>query len=149
MEKYKKTLKTRIAILGFGIAGLIALIVLTQSGIITTTSSAAFSDFLSGFQMGMMTGVIGIFVIIMVKYVKFLGNDEKLKAEYFCENDERKNLIMLKIGGTPMYVCSIVILLAGIVAGYFDKTVFFSLIGCAMFLLIARGILKVYYNKKF
>jgi hypothetical protein len=136
-------------LLSAGIAALIALLVLTQSGIISTAGSAEFSDFFRGFQMGSMTGVIGIFIFIMVKSLKVLSSEATLKTEYYAENDERKKLIMLKIGGTPMYVCAVAILLAGIVAGYFNKTVFFSLLICALFLLVTRGILKVYYHKKF
>lgn len=149
MAEYKKILKMRIVLLIIGIAALIALLVLTQSGIISTVSSSEFSDFLSGFQMGMLVAVIGIFIFVMVQYIRLLGNEKKLKVEYFSEKDERKKLIMMKIGGTAMYVCTVAILIGGIVAGYFNETVFFSLTGCAVFLLLARGILKMYYFKKF
>ena len=149
MEQYKKSLKGRIALLGIGIAALIALLVLTQSGVMSTASSAEFSDFLSGFQMGVLVAVIGIFIFVIVQYARLLGNEEKLKAEYYSENDERKKLIMMKTGGNAMYVCAVVILIGGIVAGYFNEIVFFSLAGCALFLLIARCALKIYYHKKF
>lgn len=149
MEKYKKTLKSRIALLAIGIVMLLALLVLTQVGIISTADTQNFSDFLRGTELGLIVSVIGIFAFVMVQFIRLLGSEEKLKAEFYAENDERKKLIMLKIGGTAMYVCAVAILLAGIVAGYFNQTVFFSLTGCALFLLIIRGILKVYYHKKF
>lgn len=148
MAEYKKTLKMRIVLLGIGIAAMIALLVLTQSGIISIASSAEFSDFLSGFQMGLLVAVIGIFIFVMVQYIRLLGNEEKRKAAYYSENDERKKLIMMKIGGTAMYVCAIAILIGGIVAGYFNEYVFFSLTSCAVFLLLTRGVLKVYYHNK-
>ncbi len=149
MEQYKSTLKGRSLLLGAGIILLLALLTLTQTGIISALGTGTFSDFLRGFQLGLLIGITVIFVILACRNLVLLRSEDKLKAAFYAENDERTKLIMMKIGGMAMYVCIIAILLAGIVAGYFNETVFFSLAGCAVFLLLVRGILKIYYWKKY
>ena len=143
MEQYKESLKARIAVLSVSIAALIALLILNESGTFRAIGLNEFSEFLRGLQTGILFSVCIVFGCLLLK------NDEKLKAAYYTENDERHKLIMMKTGGNAMYVCTVAILIGGIVAGYFNEIVFFSLAGCALFLLLARCALKIYYHKKF
>ena len=149
MDSYRETLKSRIVILLTGAVILIALMVLTQSGIVSTVKNESFSSFLRGFQAGLLFWIIVIFASLAGRYIWLLRREEKLKAAYCAENDERRKLIMMKIGGTPMYVCIIVMLLGGIAAGYFNETTFYSIAGCAVFLLLVRLFLSIYYHKKY
>lgn len=149
MEQYKNSLKSRIAVLCAGIAAMVTLLVLGECGVFREIGASRFSEFLRGFQTGILFSVSIVFLFFIGRYIWLLRNDEKLKAAYYAENDERQKLIMMKIGGSAMYVCTVLILLAGIVAGYFNETVFFSLAGCALFLLLARLILKIYYHNKY
>ncbi len=149
MEQYKKSLKARIAAFSAGVAVLISLLVLGESDAFAQPGLNSFSEFLRGFQTGILLSVSLVFIFFIVKYVWLLRNEEKLKSAYYAENDERHKLIMMKIGGNAMYVCTILILIAGIIAGYFDETVFFSLAGCALFLLLIRVALKIYNHKKY
>ena len=143
MEQYKESLKARIVVLSVSIAALIALLILNESGTFRAIGLNEFSEFLRGLQTGILFSVCIVFGCLLLK------NDEKLKAAYYTENDERHKLIMMKTGGNAMYVCTVAILIGGIVAGYFNEIVFFSLAGCAMFLLLARCALRIYYHKKF
>lgn len=149
MDIYRNTLKNRIAALFVVIAILLPLLVLTQTGIVSTVDNENFSSFLRGFQAGLLFWIIAVFAFLAGRYIWLLRREEKLKAAYYAENDERNKLIMMKIGGTPMYVCIIVMLLAGVGAGYFDETAFYSITGCAVFVLLVRLFLSVYYNKKY
>ncbi len=149
MEQYKKSLKVRIMVLSASIAALITLLTLNESGTFGVIGANEFSEFLRGFQTGILFSVCIVFGFLIGRYIWLLNNDEKLKAAYYTENDERHKLIMMKIGGNAMYVCTVAILIGGIVAGYFNEIVFFSLAGCALFLLIARCALKIYYHNKF
>lgn len=58
-------------------------------------------------------------------------------------------MIREKTGGNFTLVSSVIILFAGLVGSYFDETIFYSLTGCAVFLLTAKCILKIYYYKKY
>lgn len=149
MEQYKDSLKTRIAVLSAGVIALATLLVLGEYGAFRPIWVSEFSEFLRGFQTGILFSVSLVFIYFIVKSVWLLKNEEKLKAAYYTENDERHKLIMMKIGGNAMYVCTIIVLLAGIVAGYFNETVFFSLAGTALFLLLIRLALKIYYHIKY
>ncbi len=149
MEQYKNSLKSRIAVFIAGVAVLVFLLVLGESGVFRQIGLNEFSDFLRGFQTGILFSVSLIFMFFILKYLWLLKNEDKLKAAYCAENDERHKLIMMKIGGNAMYVCTVLILIAGIVAGYFNETVFFSLAGCALFLLLIRVALKIYYHNKY
>jgi hypothetical protein len=149
MEQYKKSLKMRIAVLSVSIAALITLLILNESGTLRAVGANEFSEFLRGFQTGILFSVCIIFGYLIGRCIWILNNKEKLKAAYYTENDERHKLIMMKIGGNAMYVCTVAILIGGIVAGYFNEIVFFSLAGCALFLLVVRCALKIYYHKKF
>lgn len=149
MEPYKDTLKMRIALLCAGVVVMTAVLIMGETGVFARVGDSSFTGFLRGFQTGILTSVSLVFVFFIARYIRVLGSGEKLKASYYAENDERHKLIMMKTGGTAMYVCTVAILLAGIVAGYFSETAFYSLAGCALFLLVARLILKIYYHKKY
>ena len=149
MVLYKDKLKSRIAAFSAGVIAMVTLLVLSECGAFRAIGLTEFSEFLRGFQTGILFSVSMVFIFFILKYIWLLKNEEKLKTAYYAENDEREKLIMMKIGGNAMYVCTVLILLAGIVAGYFNETVFFSLAGCALFLLLIRVALKIYYHKKY
>ena len=149
MEQFRDSLKLRIALLISGVAVLAALLVLGETGVFRAVDAAGFSGFLRGFQTGILAAVCMLFIYLTLRYLRLLSNEEKLKSAYYAENDERHKLILMKVGGNAMYVCTIFILIAGIAAGYFNETVFFSLAGCALFLLLVRLALKIYYHIKY
>lgn len=149
MEQYKDSLKSRIAVLSVGAAVMLTVLFLSEFGAFRAIGLSDFSEFLRGFQTGILLSVSLVFCYFIGRFRWLLKNDEKLKSAYYAENDEREKLIKMKVGGNAMYVCTVFILLAGIVAGYFNETVFFSLAGCALFLLLIRVALKIYYHKKY
>lgn len=146
MEQFKKALKVRVGIMI--LACIIFLAFCIAAGfILNEPNRSHFSDFHLGFQTGLSgTGVI-LFIYLSIKYILVLRKADALKKLYYQENDERTRAISEKSGGTLMYVCTIIILMAGIVAGYFNAAVFFTLVGCSMFLLITRAIISLYYSK--
>ncbi len=149
MEQYKDSLKARIAVLIVGAAAMVTLLLLGEFSVFRAIGLSDFSEFLRGFQTGILLSVSIVFLYFVGRFRWLLKNEEKLKAAYYAENDERQKLITMKVGGNAMYVCTVLILLAGIVAGYFNETVFFSLAGCSLFLLLIRVALKIYYHKKY
>lgn len=113
--------------------------------------SSAYADsirgFANGFQMGISTGITLLAVIQVVKYRKILKSEETIRNEYIKEHDERNAAIWAKSGGTVLYKCAVFIIGAAVVAGYFDMTVFVTLLVCGIFLLLVKKTLLIYYRK--
>jgi hypothetical protein len=109
-----------------------------------TTFDGVQTGFLSGLSVSL--GIIFIYLIIF--YTRNMRNETKLKLLYNEEHDERKKEIKQKCGGTVMWVSSILIIFAAIIAGYFNEIVFYTLISCAAFQLYLSVILKIYYTRK-
>ena len=125
MENYKKIIKNRIYLL--------AIPVLIAVGLSLYNLFWASSEIAESFIFGFQTGA-GI----------ALG---MLQLQYNKENDERYQAIRAKAGLPFMLVASVVIIIAGIVAGYFNFTVFCTLIAVAYCQMLACGLLKVYYMR--
>lgn len=70
-----------------------------------------------------------------------------IREFYFKEHDERMAAIREKSGGNVMDTCGIVIIMAGVVAGYFNPVVFGTMIICGVFLLLVKKLLHIYYCK--
>lgn len=102
------------------------------------------SGFIDGFQSGLLAALVGIFCVFIINYLIVMKDERKLRLLYNRENDERRKQIKLKSGGNVVLINSIIIIFAGIIAGYFNEIVFFSLIGCALFQLLMSTVIKVY-----
>jgi len=145
MEKYKKTLQIRVRIMSIYVLGLVLFTINSRFFMPLQTEESM----LKGFQEGLLSGMAIVFLILVLKYSRALKDEILLKKLYLKSKDERKRIIMDKSGGYVIIVCSVIILVAGIIGGYFNKSVFYSLVGCAYFLLSIKIILKVYYMKKY
>lgn len=105
-------------------------------------------DFIRGFHTGAFTGIeIGILLVI-VKYIVSLRKEESLKRLFIEENDERRLAIMQKSGAWGMTACILGLAVATVIAGFFDQTVFFSLLGALIYSAVVKGTLKIYYYRK-
>lgn len=149
MEKYRKTLIKRLIIMAVtGIA--VTLVYFFQiPEKIRPIENANFSDYIRGFQAGLILVIDILFIYLIVRYTMVLKKEDQLKKLYYAETDERERFIREKTGGTVLYVCAIVILIGGIVAAYFSEAVFFTMLGCSVFLLVTRKVLCLYYKHKY
>ncbi len=130
MEKFKRTVKRRIAI-SSGIA-LVVLVLGAYSiySIITADiSTATHSDgFVAGFQFGLIVSILGLSVIDIIKLSLAIKDETKLKVLYNKEHDERMKAIRSKAGMPLIAVTSVLLIIAAIIAGYINITVFYTLI---------------------
>lgn len=148
MDNYKLVLKKRITILAVFV--LMALILTGYSLLIANSGGEdLFTGKLIGFQCGLSGSLLLPFIFMISRYTVIMKDETKLRKLYNWENDERKKEIKQKAGGNVILLCSVSIIFAGIVAGYFNEIVFYSLIGCALFLLHVSIVLKLYYTKKY
>ena len=145
MDKYKKKLKVRMLLMAIAIIFAVVLLIFNSLRMVEAGDDGTFSKgFIDGFQNGLLAAIVGIFCVFTIKYLSIFNNERKLKLWYNEENDERKNQIRLKSGGNVVLVDSVIIIFAGIIAGYFNEIIFFSLIACALFQLIVSAVIKIY-----
>ena len=144
MEQYRKKLRTRIVLFSFVLLLLVCVLLYNQFG-----ASSAMKDNLSfSFQCGFSAAGSLVLAFMLMKYRRALSDEQRLKVLYNQENDERMKTIRAKAGVPMVMILSLLLVLAGMVIGYFNETVFFVLICVAIFQLFASAAVKLYYMKK-
>lgn len=106
-----------------------------------------FTDFFNGFQLGIACALALFAAYNIAKFMTLLKDEEKLRNWYIKEHDERTAEIWAKSGGTVIYTCGVLLIGAAIVAGYFNTTVFITLLSSGIFLLLVKKGLLIYYCK--
>ena len=144
MELFKKKLKTRIVLLCAVLLLFVAILLYNQFG-----ENDALKDSLAfSFQCGFSAAGSIVLVFWLMKYRGALKDEAKLRLLYNEENDERMKSIRAKAGIPMVLILSLALVLAGMIIGYFNETVFVVLIGAALFqLLVSLGV-KLYYKVK-
>lgn len=143
MDAYRKTLKRRT--LSMWLIALSAVILCTFFTFFTQREPRR--DFVSGFQAGFQAGLVIAAILWTIRNKIILSDGERLRREYNRENDERLQLIHAKAGIPTMWLSSVIILVAGLVAGYFNFTAFVVLISVAAFQLLLSVVLRQVYSK--
>ncbi|MBP7176611.1 MAG: hypothetical protein KBA53_10435 [Thermoclostridium sp.] len=146
MEKFKVKVQKRVMILALTAISIAAVYLLLVSGLVIATPSIP--GFIKGFHMGSFLGVELILVFFTVKYLTAMKNEATLKKLNIEENDERTRMIMEKTGGVGMIVFVIASAIAAIVAGFFNETVFYTLLAATAAASLIRGACKLYFYRK-
>lgn len=146
MEKFKAKIQKRVFILSLTAIFTAAVYLLLVSGLVVDTPSVP--GFVKGFNMGAFSGIELILVFFTVKYFVSMKNEDALKKLYIEENDERTKMIMEKTGAVGMLLFIIVSAIGAIVAGFFNQTVFYTLLGTTVLGSLIRGACKLYYHIK-
>jgi len=150
MENYKKTLKKRVFMMAMAIIA--AAVILTFSSVILTNEGEGetFGEgMMAGFRNGLLVAMIFGFTSYIIKYRKVMNDEKQLRLAYNRENDERRQQIKLKAGGNLVIINAVILIFAGIVGGYFNVVIFYSVIGCAVFQLLVSAVIKLYLLKKY
>lgn len=143
MDAYRKTIKRRILLLGIfalavAVIGIIDVFFLSEELRIS---------YVWEFQFGVLIGLDAVALIRLFNFKKLLSDDELLRSQYNRENDERLKAIRGKAGQPVMWISSVIIIVAGIIAGYFNFTVFLTLVITGLSLLVFGCVLKLVYTK--
>ena len=155
MENYREKTKVNcritavlsVILIAFSIFALCA-----EAGLVELTPVAGDSHWQSrwrGFLSGASVGVAAYMVINLVKALRALKDEKKLKALYVKEHDERTQAIYTAARAAAMQLSSGVGLVAAIIAGYFNITVSLTLLVFTCFLAYSGVAFKFYYSKKF
>ncbi len=145
MEAFKRRIRVRLWALAVVSALAVALLAVFLLG---ADEEGHVSDFIRGFQLGMVMGLLAVAVVIGSWQVRALRNPEKLRKLYIEENDERKRMIRQLSGSVGMDIVMYGLAAGSVIAGFFDVMVFFTLLGACLFVALTRGGFKVYYLKK-
>lgn len=143
MEGYKRTIRKRQILLS--LIALIAAGVGIYDGLIL--DSVRSDNIVFSFQCGLAIGCGLLAAVKLIHYSKILKNEMQLKIEYNKENDERTKAIRNKSGMPMLMITSGIMLLAGVIAGYFNELVFTTLIIASVCQLTIGAIVKVYHIK--
>ena len=69
-----------------------------------------------------------------------------LKQIYYKENDERVAFINQQVGKSSLTVTTVILLIAAIVAGYFDITVFITILAVTLAQALIKLVLYWYHS---
>lgn len=149
MEKFRTTVKRRIAISsGMALVTMVLGAYSIYSIIISDVSTATHSDgFVAGFQFGLIVSIFGFSVFDIIKLSLAINDETKLKVLYNKEHDERLKAIRNKAGAPMIVVTSVLMVLAAIVAGYFNIVVFYTLVIAVAAQLSVSAMVKLYCMK--
>lgn len=147
METYKKTLKKRKMLYGAAILLNLCLsfFIMYKSGVKELPANIAnIFEFLSGF----MAGLSILLAVVLLRYNRAMSDSRRMKEAYIKENDERLILVRQKSGAPILIITSVIMMLAGVLAGCFNSTVFCTLVAAAICQLLLCVVLKFYYMHK-
>ena len=140
IENFRTALWKRLA---FDIVYFIAIIATTVVAIIIQTDSIEVS-----YALGFGTGIGAVMIFFLIKYIGALRNDDKLKKLMIEENDERTAFIDSKAGSKAINAVIMLLALAMLIANFFDKTVFFTLLAATLGTALTKMVIGVYYSRK-
>jgi hypothetical protein len=144
MDHYKKKLKRRMILFAGVILVCVGLLFYNQFW----ASDALKNNFAFAFQCGFAASGALLLAYLLFQHRRILTDETKLRLSYNRENDERVKAIRAKSGFPMVIILSMLLIFAGMVAGYFNTTVFAVLVAAALFQMFVCAVVKFYYLKK-
>lgn len=101
-----------------------------------------------GFVTGACCGLFALMLFGLIRNLRALKDEKKLKALYVKEHDERTVQIITLARNTAMQILLMGGLVAAVIAGYFSITVSVTILACILAASITSLLLVGYYCKK-
>jgi hypothetical protein len=140
MEDFKRKLRSRIT---YGIAyGLLVLLVMCIAWI------TEIEDHATSFALGFSCGILLVVIAYILKCRSALKSEDKLRALYIEETDERQKHIGERVGATGINISIAVFSLAMLISNYYSPIVFFTLLAVTLFIVLLKSMLILYYAKR-
>ncbi len=147
MDKYKEVVRKRIRGVIIVTIFIVALVVFMHFFVMKSVNGA--SGYLFSFLEGGVIGLDLVALAFMLRYRKALDEDEKLKKLYNEEHDERMQFIRQKMGFPAFTAAGAALIVGGLVAGYINSTVSYTMGACGIFVILYQVVLKFYFAKKY
>lgn len=141
MDQFRKEMKRRMVLLS------ICFVLLGSIAGILSMNQGMMQESIYGFQLGIVFGLLALAAVYVVRLRIAMRNETKLRMLYNEEHDERMKLIRSKAGMPMLLMTSSLLLIAAVVFGYFNSTIFYTLVLAAMFQLTLGAVIKLYYMK--
>ena len=148
MDQYRIKIRNRIRAGRMICALSVGVIILDQVGVFDQIGFISEFAFMTSFQMGFLVGIACVAALHLFKMHKALKDEKVLKALYNEEFDERLRLIRYKSGMPFIAITSCVLIFSGVIAGYMNTMIFYTLISAGFFQLVASVGTKLYYMRK-
>lgn len=101
-----------------------------------------------GYVFGASIGIFSAMLGFLIRNIRAMKNDKKLKELYVKEHDERTIRIQTLAGNTTMKCLLWMGLVATVIAGYFSIAVSTTILVCISVSSTVNLILIAYYSKK-
>lgn len=154
METYREKLKLQNVVFAIGCVALALFSVLGflgEAGVVKLAPSVGdghwqslWRGFISGASFGILVLLTGL-----IRNLRALKDEKKLKKLYIKESDERQAQIVAKALCEAMRATLILGLAAVIVAGYFSMTVSLTLLVTVLLVSLMTLAFKLYFGKKY
>jgi len=141
--KYQRT-NRRIII---GLAALFVIIMVVK--VFVPAGENAMHDKLFSFVEGFVAGLILVAIFYFASTIGALKDENKLRLLYNQAMDERQQLIRDKAGIPLLNIAVVILVVAGVVAGYFEALVSYTLLGVVIFLILYQIAAKLYFSRKY
>jgi len=138
---YKEKLKTRC----YAYFAIIA-VFLVLYAILECFFGGEKSDFMKGFYWGGIPTAAIATAVRAVLGLRLLKDDKKLKEIFARENDEREKAINQKSGSLSFWMIRIGVSVATLAAGFFNTTVFFTLLAVLLFIVLVQLAAYIIYR---
>ena len=143
MEKMRKTLKLRMS--GLMLLEAFAwVMVLLDKG---TALGGLLPEDVQSLHLGFASGLAISGMVFIVLMARTLRDEARLKAWAIREEDERNIAIRAKAGMPMLLIAAVLMLMAGMVAGYWNDTVMKTLFAAAIVQLLLGLAAKCYYQR--
>ena len=151
MESYREKLKLQNVVFAIGCVALALFSVLGflgEAGVVKLAPSVGDGHWQSlwrGFISGASIGILAMLLFGLIRNLRALKDEKKLKQQYVKEGDERQKQIYTN----AMRATLILGLAAVIVAGYFSMTVSLTLLVTVLLVSLMTLAFKLYFGKKY
>ena len=146
MEKYKKKIAAAMRLQGAGAILLIALFTVLRA---LQEGRAPLPEFIEGFHAGFFAASVVVVLIFMFRNLRAWKNTAELKRRFVQYSDERNIFIRNKSGAAMLMVCTFLFAASTVTAGFFNETVFLTLLGVTYFTGIFAVLSKLYFRLKY
>ncbi|MGL4337118.1 MAG: hypothetical protein ACRCST_09525 [Turicibacter sp.] len=134
--------KRKVLWMGINVLAIVIILISSQ---LVVQQEMGLTD-MAEFRLGLCFGLELIVVKKLNDVFNGLRSDEKLRALYIKEHDERRQLIMQQTGSIGFEIAIVGLMVAIIVSSFFNQVVMITLTCVILFLSFVKGILKLYYH---
>ena len=151
MENYTQKLITRRkrSVLFVSVAFLLSIVHLYIFYLNIEADTGTYNDgFLLGFQFGLIMVALVKGILDERKLRRTLKDEKAIRLMYNEEHDERMQMLRAKSGAPMIQNMGMITILVAIVIGYFNFTVFYTLVSLVAIQMIISLVVYTYHSKK-